>query len=71
MAGTLTYRHDRHNLEVTEIAFGYDEGYLRRCERSEAIHIAAKRKMDCFAGPVIGAHSLDPLARNDDFNPDG
>jgi hypothetical protein len=23
------------------------------------------RGMDCFAEPVIGAHSRDPLARND------
>jgi hypothetical protein len=23
----LTYRHNAHNLEITEIAFGYDEGY--------------------------------------------
>src|SRR5215216_1446974 len=27
---------------------------LRHCERSEAIHGAASRKVDCFAEPVIG-----------------
>ena len=30
MAATLTDRRYRHNLEITEIAFGYAEGYSRR-----------------------------------------
>jgi len=28
MLTTLTDRDYRHNLEITEIAFGYDDGYL-------------------------------------------
>jgi len=51
---------------------------LRHCERSEAIHSFLRGKMDCFAALAMtagqwiasrslssGAHSRDPLARND------
>jgi hypothetical protein len=33
----------------------------RHCERSEAIHQATKRKMDCFAEPVIGRAFARPV----------
>jgi hypothetical protein len=28
MGTTLTYRHNVHNLEITETAFGKSEGYI-------------------------------------------
>ena len=46
------------------------EGYVRHCERSEAIQLPLRGKLDCFvAEPVIGpAKRPDPLApRNDEL----
>jgi len=41
--------------------------FLRLCEErsDDAIHSSLRGEMDCFAEPVMGAHSRDPLARND------
>ena len=39
--------------------------YPRHCERSDAIHLFACCAMDCFWSLSSGAHSRDPLARND------
>ena len=43
---------------------------FRHCEerQREVIHASACRGMDCFAEPVSGAHSRDPLDRNDGEN---
>jgi hypothetical protein len=38
MGRTLTYPHKGHNLEITEIAFGWNEGHLLVIA-SEAIHL--------------------------------
>jgi hypothetical protein len=38
---------------------------LRHCERSEAIHKAAKKEWIASRSLSSGAHSRDPLARND------
>jgi hypothetical protein len=43
--------------------------FLVRSVSDEAIHAffpPFRGEMHCFAQPVIGAHSRDPLARNDD-----
>jgi hypothetical protein len=92
MDRTLTDRRNRHNLEITETAFGSDEGKSlpRHCLRQtrsvcakkrsdEAIHVCACGAVDgllrggchhCASAIalVAGAHSGEPLARNDDFN---
>src|SRR6266700_1826661 len=57
---------------------GRERVFRRHCERSEAIHPSLRGKMDCFAALAMtagaldcsrslssGAHSRDPLARND------
>jgi len=38
----------------------------RHCERSEAIHRAEKKEWTASRSLSSGAHSRDPLARNDD-----
>src|SRR6266702_5646687 len=61
MTGTLTDRRYRHNLEITEIAFGKDEGTPRergdphalRSGRSTALHRGRRRSQHharCVAG---------------------
>jgi hypothetical protein len=37
---------------------------LRHCERSEAIHLSAKKVWIASRSLSSGAHSRDPLARN-------
>ncbi|MGH6702225.1 MAG: hypothetical protein ACRECG_02300, partial [Bradyrhizobium sp.] len=38
---------------------------IRHCERSEAIHVATKKEWIASRSLSSGAHSRDPLARND------
>jgi hypothetical protein len=41
------------------------EAFAQGSDSDEAIHLSASGEMDCFAEPVIGRASRDPLARND------
>jgi hypothetical protein len=64
MPTTLTDRDYRHNLEITEIAFGWNEGCLPVIARSEATKQSIYplcRAMDGFAEPVIGRAFARPV----------
>jgi hypothetical protein len=49
-----------------------DLSAMVRRAKAEAIHVSTCGAMDCFAEPVTdGAHSRDPLTRNDDVEASG
>jgi hypothetical protein len=49
---TLTYRHNAHNLEITEIAFGQSEGLFRAVRSSSRGARRARVSKDGAAGEI-------------------
>jgi hypothetical protein len=56
--------HSRFNFQTANDS-SVARTVIARSEATKQSILPLRGEMDCFAEPVFGAHSRDPLARND------